>query len=121
MRLRVLIIPLLMASALHAAADRLETLSGSMMCMCGGKEGGCRQMLGNCEMVGCPTSGPMRRELRQYVDQGRTDQETLSLFEEKLRPSGACVTSLQHLVQHFGVGDAVRCDSCGEAQCLRVS
>src|SRR4030095_6798783 len=86
MRLRVLILPLLLASTFQAAADRLETLGGSMICMCRGKEGGCGQMLGSCEMVGCPSSGPMRREVKQYMDQGRTDREILVLFAEKYGP-----------------------------------
>ena len=86
MGLKVLIIPLLMASTFQAAGDRLETLGGSMICMCRGRDGGCGQLVGSCDMVGCPTSGSMRRELKQYVDQGKADRKILALFAEKYGP-----------------------------------
>ncbi len=57
---------------------RANDLSHRMMCTCG-----CSQLLGECNHVGCPNSGPMLNELRAAIDSGLTDQEILSSFAAK--------------------------------------
>ena len=60
------------------SSARSNDLSHRMMCTCG-----CAQMLGECNHVGCPASGPMLKELTAAIDSGLTDQEILSSFASK--------------------------------------
>ena len=60
------------------SSARYNNLSHRMMCTCG-----CAQMLGECNHVGCPVSGPMLHELSAAIDSGLTDQEILSSFAAK--------------------------------------
>jgi cytochrome c-type biogenesis protein CcmH/NrfF len=48
------------------------------MCTCG-----CAQLLGECNHVGCPSSGPMLNELSAAIASGATDQQILSSFAAK--------------------------------------
>jgi cytochrome c-type biogenesis protein CcmH/NrfF len=57
---------------------RYNNLSHRMICTCG-----CAEMLGECNHVGCPASGPMLHELSAAIDSGLTDQEILSSFAAK--------------------------------------
>lgn len=84
---RILVVTVLLAaSTVQAAGDRMESLGEQLICMCRSAEGGCGQLLAGCNMVGCPTSEPMRRELKRYADEGRTDGEILSAFSRKYGP-----------------------------------
>ena len=60
------------------ASSRVNDLGHRMMCTCG-----CAQMLGECNHVGCPASGPMLEELRASIGAGSTDQEILASFAAK--------------------------------------
>jgi cytochrome c-type biogenesis protein CcmH/NrfF len=60
------------------AGSRANSLSHKMMCTCG-----CAQMLGECNHVGCPSSGPMLVELSDVIASGKTDQEVLDWFTNK--------------------------------------
>jgi cytochrome c-type biogenesis protein CcmH/NrfF len=77
---------LLAASCIRGSDDRMETLGQAMVCMCGKASEGCGQLLSDCNMIGCPTSGPMRRELEQQLASGRPASEILAAFSEKYGP-----------------------------------
>jgi cytochrome c-type biogenesis protein CcmH len=66
---------------LSLAADRNErirSLSGMFMCVCG-----CHQLLNACNHFNCPSSGPMFAELGKQVDMGKSDDEVISYFVDK--------------------------------------
>jgi len=72
---------MLAATPLSLAADRNErirTLSGNFICVCG-----CRQLLSACNHFNCPSSGPMFAELGKHVDQGMSDDAIIAYFVEK--------------------------------------
>ncbi|MGH9579533.1 MAG: cytochrome c-type biogenesis protein, partial [Terriglobales bacterium] len=50
----------------------------SMMCMCG-----CRQILLQCNHVGCPVSDGMMRELRLALSRGDSDDLVVQAFVQK--------------------------------------
>src|SRR5271163_3301292 len=60
------------------ASSRVNDLGHRMMCTCG-----CAQMLGECNHVGCPASGPMMEELRAAVASGSSNKEILASFASK--------------------------------------
>jgi cytochrome c-type biogenesis protein CcmH/NrfF len=60
------------------AGSRVNDLGHRMMCTCG-----CAQMLGECNHVGCPDSGPMIEELRAAVASGSTNEQILASFAAK--------------------------------------
>ena len=60
------------------ASSRVNDLGHKMMCTCG-----CAQMLGECNHVGCPASGPMMEELRNAVAAGTGNEEILASFAAK--------------------------------------
>jgi len=60
------------------AGSRVNNLSHRMMCSCG-----CAQMLGECNHVGCPSSGPMLEELKSMIAGGSSDQQILDSFAAK--------------------------------------
>jgi cytochrome c-type biogenesis protein CcmH len=64
------------------AGSRVNDLGHRMMCTCS-----CAQMLGECNHVSCPSSGPMRNELSDLIAGGKTDQEILSWFATKYGPT----------------------------------
>ena len=55
--------------------DRFDRLSHRMRCPCG-----CTELLGECNHVGCPDSGPMTNELMASIKNGQTDQQVLDAF-----------------------------------------
>jgi cytochrome c-type biogenesis protein CcmH len=72
---------LVVASSLQAGDDRAETLGNGLICMCG-----CHQLLSGCEMIACPSAPPMRKEVRQYIAEGKSDKAVLATFSEKYGP-----------------------------------
>jgi cytochrome c-type biogenesis protein CcmH/NrfF len=60
------------------ASSRYNDLSHRMMCTCS-----CAQMLGECNHVGCPSSGPMLNELSAAISGGSTDKQILDSFVAK--------------------------------------
>ncbi len=60
------------------ASIRYNDLSHRMMCTCG-----CAQLLGECNHVGCPASGPMLNELSAAIATGATDKQILASFAAK--------------------------------------
>jgi cytochrome c-type biogenesis protein CcmH len=78
---RIALLIVLAATPLALAADRNErirTLSGNFICVCG-----CHQLLNACNHFNCPSSGPMFAELGNKVDQGMTDEQIVAHFVEK--------------------------------------
>lgn len=57
------------------ASSRFNDLGHRMMCTCG-----CAQILGECNHVGCPSSGPMVEELKGAIGAGNSDREILAAF-----------------------------------------
>lgn len=60
------------------ASARYNNLNHRLMCTCG-----CAQLLGECNHVGCPASGPMLNELSAAIASGATDKQILSSFAAK--------------------------------------
>ena len=60
------------------ASSRFDDLGHRMMCACG-----CNQILGECNHVSCPSSGPMRAELSDAIAGGKDDQQILDSFAAK--------------------------------------
>ena len=60
------------------ASARYVDLGHRLMCTCS-----CSQLLGECNHVGCPSSGPMLNELSAAIASGATDQQILSSFAAK--------------------------------------
>ena len=60
------------------ASSRYNDLSHRMMCTCS-----CAQLLGECNHVGCPSSGPMLNELSAAISGGATDKQILNSFAAK--------------------------------------
>lgn len=59
--------------------ERFNNLSHRMTCPCG-----CTELLGECNHVGCPDSGPMTEELTASINTtGKTDQQILDAFAAK--------------------------------------
>ena len=63
-------------------AARTEALSHQMMCTCG-----CNELLGECNHVGCPNSGPMLIALRKDVAGGMSNQAVLAAFQQEYGPT----------------------------------
>jgi cytochrome c-type biogenesis protein CcmH/NrfF len=66
------------STAATDAGARYNDLGHRMMCTCG-----CSQILGECNHVGCPASGPMLNELSAAISSGSTDKQILSSFSAK--------------------------------------
>jgi len=60
------------------ASSRYNNLNHRLMCTCG-----CAQLLGECNHVGCPASGPMLGELSAAIASGATDEQILTSFSAK--------------------------------------
>jgi cytochrome c-type biogenesis protein CcmH/NrfF len=60
------------------ASARFNDLGHRMMCTCS-----CAQLLGECNHVSCPASGPMRKELSDAIAAGKSDQAILDWFAAK--------------------------------------
>jgi cytochrome c-type biogenesis protein CcmH/NrfF len=76
--------PLLAAGAVllctgsNNVAGRIDALSHQMMCTCG-----CSELLGECNHVGCPNSGPMMAQLQKDLIAGMTDRGVLMAFQQQ--------------------------------------
>jgi cytochrome c-type biogenesis protein CcmH/NrfF len=66
------------STAASNASLRYNDLNHRLMCTCS-----CAQMLGECNHVGCPSSGPMLEELGAAIASGATDEQILSSFAAK--------------------------------------
>jgi cytochrome c-type biogenesis protein CcmH len=60
------------------ASLRFNDLGHRLMCTCS-----CAQLLGECNHVGCPSSGQMRDELSAAIASGATDEQILTSFAAK--------------------------------------
>jgi cytochrome c-type biogenesis protein CcmH len=60
------------------ASARYNDLNHRMMCTCG-----CAEILGECNHVGCPNSGPMLDELTAAIAAGTGNEEILASFAGK--------------------------------------
>ena len=84
-RLRLIGVLCLALTILPAAGDnsaRVEKLGHKLICMCG-----CNQVLLECNHYGCGYLTPERRELVAAVDEGKSDQDTLSAFVDEYGPT----------------------------------
>jgi cytochrome c-type biogenesis protein CcmH len=77
----VIVAFLAVASGAQASADRAETLGEGLICMCG-----CNQLLSGCEMINCPAAPSMRKELKNYINEGEDDKTILASFSAKYGP-----------------------------------
>jgi cytochrome c-type biogenesis protein CcmH len=59
-------------------AGRMVDLNHRLMCTCS-----CAQMLGECNHVGCPSSGQELAELGGYIAKGMSDKEIFAAFTAK--------------------------------------
>ncbi len=64
--------------ALAADRQRVQELAMRFMCVCS-----CHQILGVCNMMSCPSSGPMKAELGKLLDEGRNEESIVAHFVEK--------------------------------------
>ena len=60
------------------ASSRYNDLSHRLMCTCG-----CNELLGECNHVSCPSSGPELNELSADIAAGNTDKQILASFGAK--------------------------------------
>jgi len=60
------------------AGSRFTNLNHRLMCTCG-----CAEILGECNHVGCPSSGQELAELKAGIAAGKSDQEILASFAAK--------------------------------------
>ena len=67
------------ASDIHA---RYTSLNHQMMCTCG-----CAQILGECNHMGCPNSGPMLAMLHTDLSSGMSNHAILVDFEQRYGPT----------------------------------
>jgi cytochrome c-type biogenesis protein CcmH len=63
-------------------ASRFNEIGHQMMCVCG-----CKQILLECNHVGCPDSDGMRNELMAAVDRGDSDSLVEQAFVQKYGPT----------------------------------
>ena len=82
--IRVVFLSLALLALLGAGDDsaRFNDLGHRLMCACG-----CRQILLECNHVGCSYSDRMRAELVAAVDRGDNDDLTLQSFVQKYGPT----------------------------------
>jgi len=60
------------------ANSRFTKLNHRLMCTCG-----CAELLGECNHVGCQSSGQELNELRAAIDTGKSDEEIMNAFVVK--------------------------------------
>lgn len=82
MRLALLIIAVVVLTGAGDESARFNDLGHRLMCACG-----CRQILLECNHVGCGYSDRMRAELVAAVDRGDNDDLTLQSFVQKYGPT----------------------------------
>ncbi len=68
----------LLCTGANDVAGRIDALSHQMMCTCG-----CSELLGECNHVGCPNSGPMMAQLQKDLVAGMTNRGVLMAFQEQ--------------------------------------
>lgn len=73
---------LLMGAAGDPSGQRFDRLGHNLMCSCG-----CGQILLECNHVGCSTSEAMRKELKEALAKGDTDEVILSGFVTRYGPT----------------------------------
>jgi cytochrome c-type biogenesis protein CcmH/NrfF len=78
----VLIVGVLLFAGAGDDSARFNDLGHRLMCACG-----CRQILLECNHVGCAYSDRMRAELVAAVDRGDNDDLTLQSFVQKYGPT----------------------------------
>jgi len=81
-QLAVLIIAVVVLAGAGDDSARFNDLGHRLMCACG-----CRQILLECNHVGCGYSDRMRAELVAAVDRGDNDDLTLQSFVQKYGPT----------------------------------
>lgn len=69
-------------SAANDPAPRFNEIGHQLMCVCG-----CRQILLECNHVGCPDSDGMRNELMVAVTRGDSDSLVQQAFVQKYGPT----------------------------------
>ena len=74
----VLAILLLIPLFGHADTDREKFVGSHLMCICG-----CQQVLTECNHIHCPSSVPMREELREKLAAGLNDDQVYAAFVSK--------------------------------------
>jgi cytochrome c-type biogenesis protein CcmH/NrfF len=82
LRLSLLIIAAVVLGGAGDDSARFNDLGHRLMCACG-----CRQILLECNHVGCSYSDRMRAELVAAVDRGDNDDLTLQSFVQKYGPT----------------------------------
>lgn len=61
-----------------ADINREKFMGSHLMCICG-----CEQSLGECNHIHCPSSVPMRAELKEKLASGMTDDQIYAAFVDK--------------------------------------
>jgi cytochrome c-type biogenesis protein CcmH/NrfF len=62
----------------HADTQREKFVGSHLMCICG-----CQQVLTECNHIHCPSSVPMREELKEKLAAGMTDDQVYAAFVSK--------------------------------------
>jgi len=81
--LALALVPLMLAPA-HSIQQqtlmetRFRELSDTLVCQCG-----CNLQLSVCGMQGCESATPMRKEIREKLDAGETNEEILASFVDR--------------------------------------
>lgn len=81
-RLLLLILAAMLITGAGLDTRRFERLGHDMMCSCG-----CRQILLECNHVGCPSSEGMRKELIANMQSGKDDDAITQVFVAKYGPT----------------------------------
>ncbi|MFZ0294253.1 MAG: cytochrome c-type biogenesis protein CcmH [Candidatus Sulfotelmatobacter sp.] len=71
-------------------ATRFNEIGHQMMCICG-----CKQILLECNHVGCPDSDGMRNELMAAVERGESDSLVEQAFVQKYGPTVLAAPTMQ--------------------------
>ncbi|MGA9507023.1 MAG: cytochrome c-type biogenesis protein CcmH [Candidatus Sulfotelmatobacter sp.] len=71
-------------------ATRFNAIGHQMMCICG-----CKQILLECNHVGCPDSDGMRNELMAAVERGESDSLVEQAFVQKYGPTVLAAPTMQ--------------------------
>ena len=80
---QIVLVSFLVLAGLGASdsAARLDKDGHSIMCVCG-----CNELLGECNHVSCPASGPMRVQLAALIAQGKSDNTIFHEFQDQYGP-----------------------------------
>lgn len=81
--LQMILVSVFAIAALGASdpSARLYKDSHSMMCVCG-----CDELLGECNHVGCPDSGPMLTQVSARIARGESDNAIFHAFAKQYGP-----------------------------------